>query len=69
MLPLQFHLHMVRLSRIRTIKRRPHLTIPMWDLKELHTIRKRVGLEVPRVVAVLCAVYSSWGGKMLGIFA
>ena len=35
-------------------------------LKDPHTIRKRVGLEVPSVVAVLCAV---WGGKMLGIFA
>jgi len=41
----------------------------MWDLKDPHPIRKRVGLEVPSVVVVLCAVSSSWDGKMLSIFA
>ena len=40
-------------------------------LKNQHTIRKSVGHEVPCVVAVLCAVSSGWGGKilMLGILA
>ena len=38
-------------------------------LKNPHTIRKSVGREVPSVVAVLCAVSSGWGGKILGILA
>ena len=70
MLPLQLHLHMVRLSSrikssqvksswIRTINRRPRLTIPamfkilMWVVKEPTHYSKRVGREVPGVVAVL----------------
>ena len=48
-------------SRIRTINRRPRLTIPsmfnnMWDVKEPKHYSKRVGREVPGVVAVLCVV-------------
>ena len=34
-----------------------------------YTNRKSVGREVPGVMAVLCAVSSGWGGKMLGILA
>ena len=41
----------------------------MWDVKEPAHYSKRVGREVPGVVAVLCAVSSGWGGKMLGILA
>ena len=44
-----------------TINRRPRLTIPsmfklMWDVKEPKHYLKRVGREVPGVVAVLCVV-------------
>ena len=46
-------------SRIRTINRRPRLANTMfirstWDVKEPTHYSKRVGHEVPGVVAVLC---------------
>ena len=40
-------------SRITTINRRPRLTT-LWDVKEPTHYSKRVGHEVPGVVAVLC---------------
>ena len=70
MLPLQLHLHMTfKSSRIRTINRRPRLSIPsmfkipMWDVKEPTHYSKRVGREVPGVVAVLLSrkMWPAWG--------
>ena len=36
---------------------------PMWDIKEPTHYSKRVGCEVPGVVAVLCVIPSGWSGK------
>ena len=55
-------------SRIRTINRRPRLTvlsmfkIPTWDVKEPTHYSKRVGGEVPGVVAVLLSSKCGWLG-------
>ena len=56
-----YFIYNLQSSRIRTINRRPRLTIPsmfnnMWDVKEPKHYSKRVGREVPGVVAVLCVV-------------
>ena len=78
MLPLQFHLHIQLDFQVFLDKdykpQAPshntfHVQCSIWDVNEPRQYLKRVGHEVPSVVAVLRAVSSGWGGKMLGILA